>query len=176
MGNIPTELQTSLSGRANATYFVGCSEQHNDAIKLFNPTTKRVILRDSFKYLSDVESSSTTFVFPEDNSTASPISNSNILINEPPMPTSPDKDEFTFISLPKSKAPAAYKFSYNFLNHSFLDKTSNSNYMSIMLSIYQLLKLKACTASNTTPLLILPLPQYLPQIMSMNQLMSFFNI
>ncbi len=62
MGNIPTELQTSRSGRASETYFVGCSELHSGAIKLFNPTTKRVILRHSFKYLSDVELSSTTFV------------------------------------------------------------------------------------------------------------------
>jgi hypothetical protein len=56
MANIPTDLQTSRSGRSKESYYVGCSEIHHGAVKLFNPITKRVTLRHSFKFLSDVSS------------------------------------------------------------------------------------------------------------------------
>jgi hypothetical protein len=108
MGNIPTELQISLSGRAKEIYFVGFSDLHNGAVKLFNPTTKRIILRHSYKYLSDVEPSSTTFLTPEDPIISSPLASSDIFHDEPPTITPPDDDEFTLTSRPNSKAPFAY--------------------------------------------------------------------
>ena len=66
MSHIPLDQQTSLSGRAVECVYVGRAPLHSDAIKLFNPNTKRCIIRQSFKYISTEEQISPTYVFSPD--------------------------------------------------------------------------------------------------------------
>jgi hypothetical protein len=85
MGNIPTKLQTSLSGKSWETYFVEGSDLHHGTGNLYKPFTKRITLRYSFKYI-DVEPTSTTYIVPKD--VTSPLSQ----IDKPPhSPTSKTK-------------------------------------------------------------------------------------
>jgi hypothetical protein len=130
MGNIPTDLQTSLSGRSKELYYVGCSELHHGAVKLFNPETKRVTLRHSFKFISDLEPTSTTCIIPED--TSKPTDQTPVMdvpIDPSREVVAPDDDEFTFHPVNKARAPSKYKFAYNFLQTSFIDKSDNVTYM-----------------------------------------------
>jgi hypothetical protein len=144
MGHIPNDLQTSLSGRSKEHYFVGCSELHHGAVKLFNPLTKRVTLRHSFKYLSDVEQTSTTFLIPEDQSPNSDLTFDSSTSTDSPDDTSPlDEDEFTFTPISKAKALAKYKFAYSFLNNSFLDKSNNTTYI-----IHDIVRLSTLHVAN----------------------------
>jgi hypothetical protein len=133
-----------MSGRAIESVFVGCSDLHEGAIKVFNPQTKRTTLRHSFKYLSDVEPTSTTYIIPveedhvatRDLSISDPHPNSDASIM-------PDDDEFTFIPVTKTTSAAKYKFAFAFLNHSFTDKSSNSQYM-----IHDIVKLSTPLVPN----------------------------
>jgi hypothetical protein len=63
MAHIPLCHQTALSGRSIETIYVGRAPLHRDAILVFNPKTKRILVRHSFKYLSEDEPLSTTYVF-----------------------------------------------------------------------------------------------------------------
>ena len=51
MAHIPVELQTVLGGRSFRTYSVGCAPNHKGGLLLFNPQTKRYIIRRTFKIL-----------------------------------------------------------------------------------------------------------------------------
>jgi hypothetical protein len=51
MAHRPTDLQTALSGRSFVTHSVGCAPEHKGGLLLFNPATKRYIIRRSFKVL-----------------------------------------------------------------------------------------------------------------------------
>ena len=51
MAHCPLDLQTGLSGRSFITYSVGCAPGYKGGILLFNPTTKRYIVRRTFKVM-----------------------------------------------------------------------------------------------------------------------------
>ena len=48
---LPLKLQTALSGRAFDAIYVGRAPGVKEVIKLFNPSSKRIILRRTFKVL-----------------------------------------------------------------------------------------------------------------------------
>jgi len=54
LAHLPLTLQTALSGRAFPTIYVGRAPGVKGAVKLFNPATKRIILRRTFKVLGPV--------------------------------------------------------------------------------------------------------------------------
>ena len=58
----PLVSQTALSGRSKEAIFVGIAPQHTGGVILYNPTTKRTFIRHFFKYLSDDEPISTSYV------------------------------------------------------------------------------------------------------------------
>ena len=51
MAWIPLEDQTSLGGRSVETYYVGMATGYKGGILLYNPLTKRTIVRRSFKIM-----------------------------------------------------------------------------------------------------------------------------
>ena len=51
MAHRPLELQTAISGRSFMTYSVGCAPGYKGGILLFNPNTKRYIVRRTFKVI-----------------------------------------------------------------------------------------------------------------------------
>ena len=51
MAHRPVDLQTGLSGRSFVTYSVGVAPEYKGGLLLFNPETKRYIVRRSFKVI-----------------------------------------------------------------------------------------------------------------------------
>jgi hypothetical protein len=51
MAHRPVDLQTGLSGRSFVTYSVGVAPSHKGGLMLFNPNTKRYIVRRTFKVI-----------------------------------------------------------------------------------------------------------------------------
>jgi hypothetical protein len=144
MGNIPLPQQTTLSGRAIENVYVGCSDLHAGAVKLFNLQTKRITIRHSFKYLSDVEPTSTTFIIPvEDAQVAAEDLPQPNIFSKSDVSLMPDNDEFTFIPVTKATTAAKYRFAFAFLNHSFTDKSSDTQYM-----IHDIVKLSTPLIAN----------------------------
>jgi hypothetical protein len=138
MGSIPLPHQTTLSGRAIESVYVGCSELHSGAVKLFNLQTKRTTIRHSFKYLSDIEPISTTFIIPiNDEVTAEYLPHSGSVSNVVAS-LIPDDDEFTLIPVTKNTSVA-----FAFLNYSFTDKSSNIQNM-----IHNIVKLSTPLIAN----------------------------
>jgi len=62
--HIPLQLQQIFSGRAIETIAVGCAEHNIGGIQLFNPKTKRIIIRRTFKALGDKKLVSKDFNLP----------------------------------------------------------------------------------------------------------------
>jgi hypothetical protein len=91
-------------------------------VKLFNTTTKRFTIRRSFKYLSDVEPTSTTFIIPVEPEEASIQSSVSTTSSDAPSQDLPDENEFLFAPVSNAKA-------YQFLNNTFLDKSTETQYM-----------------------------------------------
>jgi hypothetical protein len=60
LAHLPLKLQTALSGRWFPAIYVGRAPGVKGAIKLFNPSSKRIILRRTFKVLGPVEQTPTT--------------------------------------------------------------------------------------------------------------------
>ena len=60
LAHLPLKLQTALSGRAFDTIYVGRAPGVKGAIKLFNPSSKRIILRRTFKVLGPSD-----FIYPD---------------------------------------------------------------------------------------------------------------
>ena len=58
----PLATQHALSGRSIESIFVGIAHDYAGGIILFNPTTKRSVVRHSFKYLDDNDPISTSYV------------------------------------------------------------------------------------------------------------------
>jgi hypothetical protein len=56
LAHLPLKLQTALSGRAFPAIYVGRAPGVKGAIKLFNPSSKRTILRRTFKVLGPTDS------------------------------------------------------------------------------------------------------------------------
>ena len=63
MAHIPLVLQESLGPRSVKTYAIGISLQHDGGLLLFNPSTKRVIIRRTFKTLGPSESIPTSNIY-----------------------------------------------------------------------------------------------------------------
>ena len=119
----PLDTQTALGVRSHETVFVGIAPQFAAGIFLFNPVTKRCLIRHSFRYLSDIEPISTSYVVaatpsPNDDvltspiseqSSVSPISNAVDLVkNDLGYPTY--SLDYTYVRLPISRAPANIRF------------------------------------------------------------------
>jgi hypothetical protein len=51
MAHLPLELQHALSGRSFETFYVRSAHEHKNGLLLFNPVTKRCIVRRTFKAL-----------------------------------------------------------------------------------------------------------------------------
>ena len=60
LAHLPLKLQTALSGRCFPAIYIGRAPGVKGAIKLFNPSSKRIILRRTFKVLGPVELTPTT--------------------------------------------------------------------------------------------------------------------
>ena len=60
LAHLPLKLQTALSGRAFDAIYVGRAPVVKGAIKLFNPSSKRIILRRTFKVFCTSD-----FIFPD---------------------------------------------------------------------------------------------------------------
>ena len=58
----PLAHQIALSGRSIEAVFVGTTPDFTAGIVLFNPKPKRTFIRQSFKYLSDAEPISTSYI------------------------------------------------------------------------------------------------------------------
>jgi hypothetical protein len=71
MAHIPLELQKVLGGRSIETIAVGCAPAHFGGVKLFNPITKRVIIRRTFKCIGPLRPTSPVYHFPVDFMTVS---------------------------------------------------------------------------------------------------------
>ena len=54
MAHIPLVLQSAGSQRAELTYCVGTSLAHKKGLKLYNPRTKKEIIRGTFRALGPV--------------------------------------------------------------------------------------------------------------------------
>ena len=55
LAHLPLNLQTAISGRAFETIYVGRAPGVKGAIKLLNPSSKRIILRRTFKVLGPTD-------------------------------------------------------------------------------------------------------------------------
>ena len=137
----PLNTQTVLSGRSQEDVFVGIAPEFNGGILLFNPSTKRSYVRHSFKYLSDTEPVSTSYVVTDSSSP-----NSNVLpgsVSHRSLPSSsstannPDSNDlgypldtldYTYIPLPISKAPSNIRFAFKHLNNNFLESDTKITY------------------------------------------------
>ncbi len=53
MAHLPIEQQHALSGRSFEAYYVGCAPDYRGGILLYNPVSKRTIIRRSYKVLGD---------------------------------------------------------------------------------------------------------------------------
>ena len=71
LAHLPLKLQTALSGRAFDAIYVGRAPGVKGAIKLFNPSSKRIILRRTFKVLGPSD-----FIYPD------PLARTHIEISE----------------------------------------------------------------------------------------------
>jgi hypothetical protein len=121
MAHIPLQLQTALSGRSIETIYIGRAPLHRDAILVFNPKTKRVLVRHSFKFLSEDEPVSTTYVF------GCPIGDvAAPHINEDAANNSLSDD--TFAPVLASKCASRYKFAFDYLQQSFTETSSKIRY------------------------------------------------
>ena len=81
----PLDTQTALGGCSQEAVFVGIAPQFAAGILLFKPVTKRCFICHSFKYLSDIEPISASYVVTESTSAdekilIGPISDSNASI------------------------------------------------------------------------------------------------
>ena len=64
MAHIPLSEQTNLGGRAFETYSVGCAPAHKGGVTLFNPVTKRYVIRRTIKVLGPTKPISATTQLP----------------------------------------------------------------------------------------------------------------
>jgi hypothetical protein len=64
MAHNPLSLQTSLNGRSFVTYFVGCAPGFRGGLVLFNPATKRTVIRRTFKVIGQTPQSHNYFKLP----------------------------------------------------------------------------------------------------------------
>ena len=53
MAHIPVSLQHTLGPKAEKTYCIGTATDHRGGLKLFNPVTKRCVIRRSFKIIGE---------------------------------------------------------------------------------------------------------------------------
>jgi hypothetical protein len=143
MAHLPLQLQTTLSGRAVEAVYVGRAPLHRDAILVFNPQTKRTLIRHSFKFLSVDEPVSTTYVFGNPNVSVDALHNPD----DSDVPNSelvPDKeDEFTFIPVLLSKCASRYKFAFDYLQQCFTETTTSSRYC-----VHDIVKLSTSEVDN----------------------------
>ena len=57
MAHLPLKDQTALSGRCIRTYYIGIAPDHKGGILLYNPKTKRTIVRRTFKIMGPTDQS-----------------------------------------------------------------------------------------------------------------------
>jgi hypothetical protein len=76
MAHIPLALQRSLGPRSVETFVVGCSLAHVGGLLLYNPVTKRVIIRRSYKTLGPTRPPNFTYTFLLDDASLVPVSSS----------------------------------------------------------------------------------------------------
>jgi hypothetical protein len=89
MAHIPLALQRSLGPRSVETFVVGCSLAHVGGLLLYNPTTKRVIIRRSFKTLGPTRPPTLTYNLLLDyDSLVSVPSPSDAVCPDAPLPDS----------------------------------------------------------------------------------------
>ena len=67
MAHIPLSQQTNLGGRAFETYSVGCAPAHKEGLSLFNPITKRYVIRRTVKVLGPIHPVLSNQHLPLDN-------------------------------------------------------------------------------------------------------------
>ena len=127
----PLADQTALSGRSQEAMFVGIAPNYAGGVTLFNPTTKRTFIRHSFKYLSDIEPVSTSYVVaaptPADEEVLSgPISDSNTsakssISSNMGYPVS-DFNDYTYVLLTIARTPSKFRFAFANLQSTFFEK------------------------------------------------------
>jgi len=83
MAHIPLALQRSLGPRSVETFVVGCSLAHVGGLLLYNPTTKRVIIRRSFKTIGPTRPPSLTYslLLDYDSLVAVPSPSDDLLVD-----------------------------------------------------------------------------------------------
>jgi hypothetical protein len=64
MAHIPLNLQTTLGGRSHETYYVGCAQGYKGGVMLYNPLTKRQIVRRTFKVIGPMKQASLDYRIP----------------------------------------------------------------------------------------------------------------
>ena len=124
----PLADQTALSGRFQEAVFVGIAPNYAGGVTVFNPTTKRTFIRHSFKYLSDIEPVSTSYVVvtptsADEEMLIGPISDSNAstqssISSNKGYPIS-DHDEYTYVPLTIVRTPSKIRFAFAHLKNTF---------------------------------------------------------
>ena len=114
MAHIPLALQRALGPRSVETFVVGCSLAHVGGLLLYNPITKRVIIRRSFKTLGPTRPPSLTYNLlmdydslvstpcPVDETAADLIIDSGFPVSvvAPPVDTLPTSESIPVVSVP----------------------------------------------------------------------------
>ena len=120
--------QHTLSGRSIESIFVGIAHDYAGGVVLFNPATKRSIVRHSFKYLNDNDPISTSYVVFDDSSPSSTPAES-LLDSLPNLePILEPSEDFQYVPVPFSKAAATMKFAYVHIGSNFVEKSTNISY------------------------------------------------
>jgi hypothetical protein len=80
--------------------------------------------------MSDVEPTSITFIIPvEDTDPSAPAVVSSTVLDTMEPTQSSDDAEVYFTNISKTNALVRYKFAFNFVNNTFLDKSSGIQYL-----------------------------------------------
>ena len=117
--------------------FIGIAHTHAGGIILFNPTTKGTFIRHSFKYLSDIEPNSTSYVVADITpvveevliGTLSNRTNTKLFITVQPGMNNPEAPEdYSYVHLPKARAPTRIHFAYQHIGNSFLETNTSTKY------------------------------------------------
>ena len=101
---------------------------------IFNSTTKRTNIRHLLKFLYGIEAIRNSYVVADSTPAVEevligPISNSAVAdITTPDQIRMDDAEEFTYVSLPFSRAPAIMKFTYSHLGAKFCEISTNIVY------------------------------------------------
>ena len=112
----PLDTQTALGDRTHEAIFVGIAPHFAAGILLFNPITKRCFIRHSFKYLSDDEPVSTSYVVRDSTPADEEVLADSLSPTTPSLSSVPNvmgdptynNDDYSYVPLPIARAPSKF--------------------------------------------------------------------